>query len=141
MTPDQIDLVEQSFAVLADDADRLARSFYSRLFTIAPDVRSLFPDDLTEQRSKLVTELAAIAGAVRNVAALAPRLERLGERHVGYRVRDEHYEPVGMALLFAIGERLGGQATPEVLEAWRAAYTTVATVMMQGAREAEAAAA
>jgi hemoglobin-like flavoprotein len=133
VTPEQITLVEQSFDTLAADPDGLARSFYTRLFTIAPSVRVLFPGDLAEQRRKLVAELAAIVGTIRQPDVLVPRAQRLGERHVGYGADNEHYTAVGMALLFTIGEQLGGDATPEVIEAWRAAYTAVADVMMAAA--------
>ena len=42
MTPEQVDLVQDSFAKVAPIADKAADLFYDRLFAIAPEVRRLF---------------------------------------------------------------------------------------------------
>ena len=42
MTPDQIDLVQSSFAKVVPIADAAAELFYGRLFEIAPEVKPLF---------------------------------------------------------------------------------------------------
>ena len=49
MTPEQVKLVQDSFAKVVPIAGTAADLFYDRLFAIAPEVRPLFPDDLTEQ--------------------------------------------------------------------------------------------
>jgi hypothetical protein len=64
MTPEQVKLVQDSLAKLAPNADKAAELFYDRLFNIVPDVRPLFPDELSEQRQKLMQMLAI---AVTNV--------------------------------------------------------------------------
>ncbi len=46
MTPDQVTLVQESFKKVVPIAGKAADLFYDRLFTIAPEVRSLFPADL-----------------------------------------------------------------------------------------------
>ena len=51
-------------------ADAAADLFYDRLFIIAPHVRSLFPQDLSEQKKKLMQMLATA------VANLQGRLAR-----------------------------------------------------------------
>ena len=43
MTPDQVKLVQQSFAKLAPIADQAAVMFYDRLFEVAPHVKAMFP--------------------------------------------------------------------------------------------------
>src|SRR5687767_13668600 len=63
MTPNQIKLVQTSFAQVAPIAATAADLFYGRLFEIAPQVRAMFPDDLGEQKKKLMTMLGtAVAG-------------------------------------------------------------------------------
>jgi len=51
-------------------------------------------------------------------------------------VRTEHYATVGSALLWTLEQGLGEQFTPEVREAWTAAYGLLAQVMQQGAEAA-----
>ena len=58
MTPEQVKLVQQTFGQVAPIADKAADLFYDRLFAIAPEVRSLFPGDLTEQKKKLMQMIA-----------------------------------------------------------------------------------
>src|SRR6478735_4773907 len=63
MTPEQITLVQQSFAKVAPISAQAAVLFYDRLFEVAPSVRAMFTEDMTEQRKKLMGMLAAVVGA------------------------------------------------------------------------------
>ena len=45
MTPDQVQLVQQSFSKVAPISEQAAVLFYGRLFEIAPQVKSMFPVD------------------------------------------------------------------------------------------------
>ena len=56
MTPQQIALVQTSFARVAPIADTAADLFYGRLFEIAPEVRRMFPDDMARQKKKLMVD-------------------------------------------------------------------------------------
>ena len=49
MTPDQVKAVQASFAKVVPIADTAAGIFYSRLFEIAPEVKPLFRNDMTNQ--------------------------------------------------------------------------------------------
>ena len=60
MTPEQIKLVQESFKSVAPIAATAADLFYDRLFLIAPQARTLFPDDLSEQKKKLMAMLGAM---------------------------------------------------------------------------------
>jgi len=47
MTPDQVKLVQQSFSRVVPISDQAAVMFYDRLFEIAPQVKSMFPADMS----------------------------------------------------------------------------------------------
>ena len=130
MTPDQVKLVQQSFAEVAPIADTAAEIFYGRLFDIAPSVKSLFPADLTEQRSKLMATLAAVVTGLSNLPSVLPVASALAKRHVGYGARPEHYSAVGEALVWTLARGLGPQWTPEVAAAWTSAYATLSSFMI-----------
>ena len=66
MTPEQVQLVQQSFAKVAPISEQAATIFYDRLFEVAPAVRAMFPDDMKEQRKKLMATLAARTMVGRN---------------------------------------------------------------------------
>jgi hemoglobin-like flavoprotein len=133
MTPDQVKLVQDSFAKVAPIADTAADLFYDRLFTIAPEVRTLFPDDLSEQKQKLMQMLATAVTNLHQVDQILPAVEDLGRRHVAYGVTDKMYEPVGAALLWTLGQGLGDAFTPPLKEAWTETYMTLAGVMQNAA--------
>jgi nitric oxide dioxygenase len=46
MTPKQIRLINQSFALMSPEADAVARIFYNRLFQLDPALRKMFPESL-----------------------------------------------------------------------------------------------
>jgi nitric oxide dioxygenase len=136
MTPDQIRLVQTSFASLADDPDDVASAFYDRLFTLDPKLRVLFKGEMTAQRNRLMAMLAAGVRGLDRIDALLPTLHALGERHVRYRVRDGDYDTVGRALIDTLRAGLGPAFTPDLRTAWLAAYTTLSGAMKAGAAAA-----
>ena len=99
MTPQQIALVQTSFAKVVPIAGTAADLFYGRLFEIAPDVRRMFPQDLAEQKKKLMAMLGTVVAGLARLDTLLPAICALGERHAGYGVKVEHFTPVGAALL------------------------------------------
>jgi nitric oxide dioxygenase len=46
---------------------------------------------------------------------------------------DEHYAPVGAALIWTLEQGLGDSFTDETREAWLIAYTAIAETMKAGA--------
>jgi hemoglobin-like flavoprotein len=133
MTSEQVKMVQESFAKVAPIAGKAADLFYDRLFTIAPEVRSLFPDDLSGQKKKLMQMLTTAVTNLHQVERIIPAVEDLGRRHVAYGVTAKHYEPVGAALLWTLEQGLGPDFTPKVKEAWTATYMTLAGVMTKAA--------
>jgi len=129
MTQDQIVIVQDSFKKVVPIATTAADLFYDRLFEIAPDVRQLFPDDLKEQKKKLIAMLATAVTNLHQVDTIAPAVAGLGKRHVSYGVKPEHYQPVGAALLWTLEQGLGPDFTPAVKDAWTSAYLLLAGVM------------
>lgn len=129
MTPHQVDLVQASFRKVVPMAGRAADLFYDRLFEIAPEVRSLFPQDLAEQKMKLMTMLGTAVSNLHQFDMILSEMKSLGRRHQGYGVTPAHYAPVGAALLWTLEKRLGAEFTPEVKAAWTETYTALAGVM------------
>jgi nitric oxide dioxygenase len=133
MTPEQIALVQNSFAKVAPISETAANLFYRRLFEIAPEVKPLFHNDMKEQGRKLMATLAYVVNGLTRPEDIIPAAEKLAIRHVDFGVKPEHYTPVGAALLWTLGQGLGDAYTPEVADAWVAAYTTLSGVMIKAA--------
>lgn len=137
MSPEQKTLVQETWRQVVPIADVAASLFYGRLFVIDPSTRDLFAGlDLESQKKKLIRALAMVVGSLDHVEELAPTIADLGRRHVGYGVRDAHYDSVGTALLWTLEQGLADAWTAEVQEAWTAAYGLLSGVMRDAANEA-----
>jgi hemoglobin-like flavoprotein len=141
ITPRQKLLVQQTFAEVVPIADVAAQLFYARLFELDPTLERLFAGDMEAQGRKLMQMLAVAVRGLDRPDELVPAARALGQRHVGYGVRDEHYATVGSALLWTLEYGLDEAFTPEVRDAWAAVHTVLADTMKQGATEASLAAA
>jgi hemoglobin-like flavoprotein len=133
MTPEQVALVQTSFKKVVPIAGTAADLFYGRLFEIAPEVRSMFPDDLSEQKKKLMTMLGTAVGNLHQLDTILPAIQALGKRHAGYGVTAAQYAPVGAALLWTLEQGLGPDFTPPVKDAWTVTYTALAGAMTKAA--------
>jgi hemoglobin-like flavoprotein len=133
MNPSQIQLVQESFAKVAPISEQAAVIFYDRLFEVAPAVRSMFPDDMKDQRKKLMATLAVVVNGLSNLESILPAASALATRHVSYGAKAEHYPVVGGALLWTLEKGLGEAWTPDVASAWTAAYGTLSGYMISEA--------
>jgi hemoglobin-like flavoprotein len=93
-------------------------------------VKSMFPADMSEQREKLMTMLATVVSGLGNLPSILPAASALAKRHVSYGARAEHYPVVGAALRWTLEKGLGENWTPEVADAWTAAYDTLSRCMI-----------
>jgi len=133
MNPTQIKLVQDSFSKVAPISEQAAVIFYDRLFEVAPTVRAMFPNDMTEQRKKLMATLAVVVNGLSNLEAILPAASALAKRHVNYGATPEHYPVVGGALLWTLEKGLGDAWTPDVAAAWTTAYGTLSGYMISEA--------
>jgi|SRR5262249_33093464 len=141
MTPEQKQLVKESFALVEPIAETAAALFYGRLFELDPSLRPLFRGDIAEQGRKLMQTLAVVVKGLDRLDTLVPAVQALGRRHAAYGVRDAHYATVAAALLWTLERGLGAAFTPPVREAWATAYGLLASVMQAAAAEPSRAAA
>ncbi|WP_437307703.1 globin family protein [Sorangium sp. So ce388] len=135
VSPRTIELVQRSWAKVMPISDAAAALFYQRLFELDPSTRSLFKNDMAEQKKKLMQTLAVAVDGLSNLGKLVPVLQSLGVRHHGYMVTDHHYDVVGEALLWTLREGLGDGFTRDVETAWTEVYGVIADVMKKAAAE------
>ncbi|MBY0260668.1 globin family protein, partial [Methylobacterium sp.] len=111
MTPQQVTLVQDSFAKVRPIADTAADLFYGRLFEIAPGVRAMFPEDMRDQKKKLMSMLGLAVTNLHKPDTVVPALQALGRQHVAFGTQAAHYAPVGEALLWTLEQGLGPDFT------------------------------
>lgn len=135
-----VELLQSSFALLAPKGDELVDRFYERLFETAPAVRSLFPEDMADQKKALLGALATVVSSLRSPEKLTAHLKELGQRHVGFGAAPEHYDVVGEVLVATLAELAGDVWNDELQTAWTDALVAIKGIMLSGAEEAKQAA-
>jgi nitric oxide dioxygenase len=133
MTPTQIALVQASFKKVMPIGDTAAQLFYGRVFALDPELERLFTTDMKEQGRKLMGMIGLAVVSLNDLSSLVPAVADLGRRHAGYGVKPQHYDTVGAALLWTLEHGLEDAFTPEVKDAWTAAYGLLAGTMKQAA--------
>ena len=133
MTPQQIALVQSTWSKVVPIQDQAAKLFYDKLFEMDPSLRPLFKGDMVEQGRKLMAMINTAVNGLTRLNEIVPAVQALGRRHVGYGVKEVHYETVGAALLWTLEQGLGPSFTPEVRQAWATAYGLLAGVMKEAA--------
>ncbi|MGA1128252.1 MAG: globin family protein, partial [bacterium] len=118
-------------------SETAADLFYGRLFELDPSVKPMFTTDIKEQGKKLMSMITIAVKGLDDLGKLVPAVQKLGRDHVTYGVKDEHYETVGSALIWTLGQGLGEDFTDEVKEAWLEVYTILATTMKDAAKQVE----
>lgn len=136
MTPRQETLIRESWAQVAPIADTAGKLFYDRLLELDPSLHQMFSrTDMATQGRHLMQTLSVVVASIDRLETLIPAVEALGRRHAGFGVTPAHLETGGRALLDTLAIGLGEGFTPEVSEAWAAAYGILAGVMQSAAAE------
>jgi hemoglobin-like flavoprotein len=132
MTPEAISRIRSSFSEISSEPRALASRFYTELFAAAPQLRALFPTDLTSLQGHFEAALALVIRNLEEMRTLEQPLRDLGAEHVQWGARPEDYLVVREALVRAI--RVSSSAWNDALEGdWRRAITDIAVPMLQGA--------
>lgn len=129
----QIKLLENSFDLLAPQANELVARFYSALFKRYPAVKPMFANvDPKEQKKKLIAALKLVVNSLRNPAKLTTALKELGRKHQDYGALANQYDAVAKTLLDTMAEMAEDNWTNDVNLAWEAALKTVKEIMLRG---------
>jgi len=130
LTASEIQLIRDSFDRVSVGL-RFSHKFYAHLFKIAPELRALFPADLTAQVRKLMEMLVALVDKLDRPHELALTLEALGAQHRDHGVAPAHFAPVGRALFETLESELGPRFDDATRRAWIALYALASAWMQQ----------
>lgn len=131
------DRLKSTWHEVTQHGDDVPLYFYAHLFVTHPELREMFPLTMDAQRDRLVGALGRIVSNVDELGEVVPFVEQLGRDHRRFAVIAEHYDAVGMSLLWTLQHFLGTAWTPEVARDWADAYGVVAATMVQAAEAAQ----
>lgn len=127
----ELDIVCTSLEKLRTEFAGHPRFFYDALFRRAPELRTMFREDIEGQGMKFMTTLGIIVSRLNDDASSAEQYLGLGKLHATLGVERSQFEPMGEALMDTLREGLGEDFTPELEAAWRKAYDHVADTMIR----------
>jgi len=133
MTPEHVRIVQATWVKVLPIKETAAQLFYERLFEMDPSLRAMFRGDMREQGEKLMQLIDGAVNGLSQLERIVTAIQELGRRHVGYGVKDHHYDTVGAALLWTLQKSLGTQFTPEARSAWATVYGVLAAIMQEAA--------
>jgi hemoglobin-like flavoprotein len=135
--PTDHDLLAEVLGWLGTDGgDELVRRFYIRLFEVAPDLRTLFPDDITIQEEKLLSGIVSLLQLFKagddQMEALDSALAKFGRSHTRFdpAATIEEYAAVKGVLFEVAAGMLGDKLTPRHVAALTRAYEYAAGMML-----------
>ena len=131
VTPEQTELVRQSFDAIWPVRRKLADQFYRRFFELAPDAQGLFRGDMERQYLKLMDMIAAIVGTLDKREMFQSIISHSGRQHAQFGAKPRHFAAFGDALIWGLERQFGAAFTPEMKEAWIKLYDDVQHEMIR----------
>ena len=132
-----VELLRNSFNLVVERRPQITPRFYEILFARYPQVQPLFGRNARKEQAEMLQQaLVAVIEHIEDASWLEGTLGAMGKKHVDYGVTHEMYDWVGASLLATLAEIAGNDWTPELEEAWAAAYGAIASLMQKGAAQA-----
>lgn len=133
MLPHHRQIVRNTVSILREHGETITSVFYRQLFEKHPELLHVFnPANQRNggQAKSLAASILAYAAHIDQLERLGGMVDQIAHKHASLEIQPAHYPIVGEHLLSAIKTVLGEAATPQILEAWAAAYQQLATVMI-----------
>lgn len=133
LTPSQLSIIKATVPVLQAHGEAITKTMYDNMIAANPDMKDIFShtSQITgAQPRALARAVLAYASYIDNLPVLTHAVERIAQKHVSLYIQPEQYDIVGGHLIGAIGQVLGDAATPEIVDAWTAAYGILASVFI-----------
>lgn len=134
----QLAIIKATVPVLQAHGDTITTVMYKNMIRAHPELNNVFShtSQITgAQPRALARAVLAYAMYIDDLPKLSHAVERIAQKHVSLFIQPEQYDVVATHLIGAIGEVLGDAATPDIVDAWTAAYGVLASVFI--GREAE----
>ncbi|KAG5917920.1 hypothetical protein E4U42_007074, partial [Claviceps africana] len=138
LTAQQTATVKSTAPIVKQHGQAITATFYRNMLAAHPELRSYFSvrnQQTGAQQAALANAVFAYAACIDDLPKLRRAVERIAQKHASLFIRPDHYPIVGRYLVGAFGEVLGDALTPEMADAWIAAYGQLADVFVR--RETE----
>jgi nitric oxide dioxygenase len=133
LTTEQIAIIKSTVPILEQHGTTITKVFYENMLAAHPELNNIFnkanQDHLRQPRA-LAAAVYAYAKHIDDLGALGSTVELIANKHASMYVQPEHYAIVGEFLIGGFQQVLGDALTPEILDAWKAAYAQLADIFI-----------
>ncbi|KXT15175.1 hypothetical protein AC579_3925 [Pseudocercospora musae] len=132
LTPEQVRIIRVTASVIKEHGTTVTSLFYKTVLEEYPSLKNVFNHTNqanNHQAKALAGSLYAYASHIDDLGALSSTFEKICHKHASLYIQPEHYKIVGEGLIRAMGNILGEAFTPEVKDAWEAAYWQLANIL------------
>lgn len=133
MQQESVERVQRSHQQVVAQAGIFSAAFYVHLFELEPQLRPLFPADLTRLQAHFEAALSMVVDNLSDTEKLDRLLRDLGAQHLGFGAQPHHYFVVRQALVAALRDQAGDLWSQELEADWMRAISLVSSFMLQGA--------
>ncbi|KAM3425400.1 Flavohemoprotein [Cercospora zeina] len=133
LSQEQVKIIKATVPVLQQHGTDVTRLFYKNMLSERPELNNIFNQTNQvndHQAGALAASLYAYATHIDDLGALSPAVEKICHKHASLYIQPEQYGIVGEGVLRAFATILGDAFTPEIHEAWAAAYWQLANIMI-----------
>lgn len=133
LTPSQMAIIKATVPVLQAHGETITRVMYRNMIEAHPELHNVFSTTSQatgRQPRALARAVLAYAMYIDDLPKLEHAVERIAQKHASLFIQPEQYDIVATYLLGAISQVLGDAATPEIVDAWSAAYSILAKVFI-----------
>lgn len=133
LTDHTMQVIKSTIPLLEEAGTAITDHFYRRLFEHNPELKNIFNmsnQQSGRQKTALFNAIAAYAKNIDNLPALKEAVERIANKHTSLNIQPAHYHVVGHHLIETLRELAAEAFTPEVEQAWTAAYGVLAEVFI-----------
>lgn len=138
LTTEQIAIVKSTAPIIKEHGKAITTTFYKQLLSSHPELMTYFAlrnQQTGAQQAALADAVYAYSAYVDDLAKLSKAVERIAHKHSSLFIKAEHYPIVGEFLVSAFATVLGGALTPEIKDAWVAAYGQLAEIFIKKEQE------
>lgn len=115
----------------AKGVDFFVDNFYRLMFEHHPDYRSLFPENLKEQKSSLLATLDNVINGIEYIDELEDELIALGQRHKEICIKKEMFDAFISTIVATANVASDFSLTDKELVAWEDAFSQVSNIMLK----------
>ena len=134
LTKAQIETIKATTPVVKEHGNTVTSVFYKNLLDEKPQLNEVFNQGNQfngHQAKALAGAVLSYASNIDNLDVLTSAIERITQKHASLFIQPDQYQVVGEYLLKAFATVLGAAFTPEIREAWAAAYGQLAQIMIE----------